>query len=121
MLSQFFILSTRGDTIIKRDCKLTCHSTNIFLQCPVRFDLKQSTSEVFFRKVKFWPGDPPPTFVRIHNLRYTTIFPRQTIYSLSFRMLTVSITSSQRSSASTSWLPPSTMFSHQPCLTFYTG
>jgi len=22
MLSQFFILSTRGDTIIKRDCKL---------------------------------------------------------------------------------------------------
>jgi len=47
MLSQFFILSTRGDTIIKRD---------------FRFDLGKQTSEVFFRKVKFWPGDPPPTF-----------------------------------------------------------
>jgi len=47
MLSQFFILSTRGDTIIKRD---------------FRFDVKQPTSETFFRKVKFWPGDPPPAF-----------------------------------------------------------
>mmetsp|Transcript_33551 Transcript_33551/g.39437 ORF Transcript_33551/g.39437 Transcript_33551/m.39437 type:complete len:130 (-) Transcript_33551:1083-1472(-) len=47
MLSQFFILSTRGDTIIKRD---------------FRFDLGKQTSEIFFRKVKFWPGDPPPSF-----------------------------------------------------------
>ena len=31
----------------------------------VRFDLGKQTSEVFFRKVKFWPGDPPPTFVSL--------------------------------------------------------
>jgi len=24
--------------------------------------LTRSTTEVFFRKVKFWPGDPPPAF-----------------------------------------------------------
>lgn len=47
MLSQFFILSTRGDTIIRRD---------------FRGELGRQTSEVFFRKVRFWPGDPPPTF-----------------------------------------------------------
>lgn len=31
----------------------------------VRFDLGKQTSEIFFRKVKFWPGDPPPTFVSV--------------------------------------------------------
>lgn len=40
-------MSTRGDTIIKRD---------------FRFDLGKQTSEIFFRKVKFWQGDPPPSF-----------------------------------------------------------
>ena len=47
MLSQFFILSTRGDTIIRRD---------------FRGDLGRQTAEVFFRKVRFWEGDPPPAF-----------------------------------------------------------
>ncbi len=63
MLSQFFILSARGDTIITRDCKnilIYRLSLNI-----VRLDLGRETSEVFFRKVKFWQGDPPPCFVRI--------------------------------------------------------
>lgn len=58
MLSQFFILSARGDTIITRDCKYIYK-----LRYIVRLDLGRETSEIFFRKVKFWQGDPPPTFV----------------------------------------------------------
>ena len=38
----------------------------------VRFDLGRQTSEVFFRKVKFWPGDPPPAFVSHTNQDYST-------------------------------------------------
>lgn len=59
MLSQFFVLSTRGDTIIRRDCKFKL----AYLRMAVRGELGKQTAEVFFRKVKFWPGDPPPTFV----------------------------------------------------------
>lgn len=50
MISQFYILSLRGDTIILRD-----YLGNV----PKR------SSEVFFRKVKFWDkegGDAPPVF-----------------------------------------------------------
>ena len=46
-LSQFFILSPRGDTIIKRE---------------YRHDAPKNTPETFFRKIKFWEGDPPPCF-----------------------------------------------------------
>jgi len=48
MISQFFILSLRGDTIVTRD---------------FRKDVVKGTAEVFFRKVKFWHGDPPPIFI----------------------------------------------------------
>ncbi|KAK9824001.1 hypothetical protein WJX72_006898 [[Myrmecia] bisecta] len=50
MISQFFILSPRGDTIITRD-----YLGNV----------PKGSSEVFFRKVKFWDGgghDAPPVF-----------------------------------------------------------
>jgi AP-4 complex subunit mu-1 len=47
MLSQFFILSARGDTIITRD---------------FRGDLAKGTNEVFFHQVKFWKGEAPPAF-----------------------------------------------------------
>eukprot|EP00357_Protocruzia_adherens_P036782 CAMPEP_0115012300 /NCGR_PEP_ID=MMETSP0216-20121206/24638_1 /TAXON_ID=223996 /ORGANISM="Protocruzia adherens, Strain Boccale" /LENGTH=439 /DNA_ID=CAMNT_0002381297 /DNA_START=30 /DNA_END=1349 /DNA_ORIENTATION=+ len=47
MLDHFFVLSARGDTIITRD---------------FRGEAYKGTSELFFRKVKFWKGDPPPTF-----------------------------------------------------------
>ncbi len=46
-ISQFFVLSPRGDTIISRD---------------YRSDCPKNTTEVFFRKVKFWKGDAPPVF-----------------------------------------------------------
>lgn len=59
MLSQFFVLSARGDTIIARDCKCSSQSDSAL----VRQELGRHTSEVFFRKVKFWQGDPPPVFV----------------------------------------------------------
>ena len=45
MLSQFFILSARGDTIISRD---------------FRGDLVKGTNEIFFRKAKLCKGDLPP-------------------------------------------------------------
>uniref|UniRef100_A0A0G4G7Y4 MHD domain-containing protein n=1 Tax=Chromera velia CCMP2878 TaxID=1169474 RepID=A0A0G4G7Y4_9ALVE len=47
MLSQVYILSPRGDTIINRD---------------FRGDIFRGTAEIFFRKVKFWGGDAPPIF-----------------------------------------------------------
>jgi len=50
MISQFYILSPRGDSIIFRD---------------FRFDLPKSTVEIFFRNVKFWDGkqqEAPPVF-----------------------------------------------------------
>uniref|UniRef100_A0A6A7GCG2 AP-4 complex subunit mu-1 n=1 Tax=Hirondellea gigas TaxID=1518452 RepID=A0A6A7GCG2_9CRUS len=50
MLSQFFILTPRGDSIIMRD---------------FRGDLPKGTADIFFRHVKFWKGkheDAPPVF-----------------------------------------------------------
>jgi len=49
-VSQFYVLSPRGDSIISRD---------------FRGDLARSTAEIFFRNVKFWNGkqqDAPPVF-----------------------------------------------------------
>jgi len=51
MLSQFFVLSLRGDTIISRD----------FRGGDIKMT-QRTASEVFFRKVKFWQGDAPPIF-----------------------------------------------------------
>ena len=47
MLSQFFILSARGDIIINRD---------------FRSDLLKTTHESFYRNVKLYKGDAPPIF-----------------------------------------------------------
>lgn len=50
MISQFFVLTPRGDSIIMRD---------------FRGDLPKGTSDIFFRHVKFWKGkqeDAPPVF-----------------------------------------------------------
>lgn len=69
MLSQFFVLSTRGDTIIRRDCKPPSSVTPM----AVRGELGKQTAEVFFRKVKFWPGDPPPTFVSSFAITFVSM------------------------------------------------
>jgi AP-4 complex subunit mu-1 len=45
MLSQFYILSARGDTIISRD---------------FRGDLVKGTNEIFFRRARLCKGDMPP-------------------------------------------------------------
>ncbi|CAD2103957.1 AP-4 complex subunit mu, putative [Plasmodium vinckei] len=47
VISQFYILSPRGDTIINRD---------------FRGDVLKGSAEIFFRKVKLHKGDPPPLF-----------------------------------------------------------
>lgn len=51
MISQFFVLSLRGDNIVFRD---------------YRGDVPKSSAEIFFRNVKFWKGEEgeeaPPVF-----------------------------------------------------------
>ncbi|KAJ7558455.1 hypothetical protein O6H91_04G040100 [Diphasiastrum complanatum] len=51
MISQFFVLSLRGDNIVFRD---------------YRGDVPKGSAEIFFRKVKFWQGEEgeeaPPVF-----------------------------------------------------------
>lgn len=51
MISQFFVLSQRGDNIVFRD---------------YRGEVPKGSAEIFFRKVKFWKGDDgeeaPPIF-----------------------------------------------------------
>ncbi|CAI0467831.1 unnamed protein product [Linum tenue] len=51
MISQFFVLSQRGDNIVFRD---------------YRGDVQKGSAEIFFRKVKFWKDDgeeeAPPVF-----------------------------------------------------------
>ncbi|KAF6152837.1 hypothetical protein GIB67_025855 [Kingdonia uniflora] len=52
MISQFFVMSQRGDNIVFRD---------------YRGDVPKGSAEIFFRKVKFWKEDEeedaPPVFV----------------------------------------------------------
>ncbi|GFP92143.1 ap-4 complex subunit mu [Phtheirospermum japonicum] len=56
MISQFFVLSQRGDNIVFRD---------------YRGDVQKGSAEIFFRKVKFWKEDgkeeAPPVFVGIYK------------------------------------------------------
>merc|ERR1711871_116296 len=46
-ISQFFVLSPRGDSIINQN---------------FRHDIPSNSPEVFYRKAKFWKGDVPPIF-----------------------------------------------------------
>ena len=77
VISQFFILSSRGDMIIFRD---------------FRRELKKGTNETFFRKANFWDedGDAPP-FFNIEGINY--------VYSKKFDLFFV-ITSKENFSPS---------------------
>ena len=59
-LSQIFILSPRGDTIIMRD---------------YRRDVPRTAAETFFRKVKFWglEGEEAPPIFIIEGVNYIHI------------------------------------------------
>ena len=76
MISQFFILSPRGDTVITRDYLgnvpkvlqalerkvWSQHAAALLASAKTRV---QGSSEVFYRKVRFWDGegqDAPPVF-----------------------------------------------------------
>ena len=82
MISQFYVLSLRGDNIIFRDCKLAkiysffgflfelCLVFKKCIYCTVdHVDVPKSSAEVFFRNVKFWKGEEgeeaPPIFVSL--------------------------------------------------------
>lgn len=47
MISQFFILTPRGDTVVSKD---------------YRGDCPRGTAEIFFRKLKSYEANPPPIF-----------------------------------------------------------
>jgi len=49
-ISQFYILSARGDKIISRDCKYEGSDFN--KPIPDRYDIVKGSEEIFFRKVK---------------------------------------------------------------------
>ncbi|CZT98857.1 hypothetical protein PFAG_03294 [Plasmodium falciparum Santa Lucia] len=55
VISQFYILSPRGDTIINRD---------------FRGDIIKGSAEVFFRNVKLYKGDAPPVFY-LNGINFT--------------------------------------------------
>ena len=60
MISQFFIVSPRGDTLIFKD---------------YRGDVPRVTSEVFWRKVKFSSGEAEPVFVSVPTSRIANASP----------------------------------------------
>ncbi|KAF8411373.1 hypothetical protein HHK36_003922 [Tetracentron sinense] len=79
MISQFFVLSLRGDNIVFRDClKFNFRFPNILLD---RGEVQKGSAEIFFRKVKFWKEDEeeeaPPVFVVMLLSRslYIVLFP----------------------------------------------
>nr|ALO18842.1 AP-4 complex subunit [Lilium davidii var. unicolor] len=53
MISQFFVLSQRGDNIVFRD---------------YRGEVQKGSAEIFFRKVKFWKGDEPEEAPPVFNV-----------------------------------------------------
>ncbi|CRH00063.1 AP-4 complex subunit mu, putative [Plasmodium relictum] len=55
VISQFYILSPRGDTIINRD---------------FRGDITKGSAEIFFRNVKLYKGDAPPLFY-LNGINFT--------------------------------------------------
>lgn len=57
MISQLFILTPRGDTVVSKD---------------YRGDCPRGMSEIFFRKLKTYTGDPPPIF-SIENVHFIHI------------------------------------------------
>ena len=69
-ISQFFILSPRGDTIISKD---------------FRGDSPPQASESLFRRVKFWDkGDAPPVFA-IDGVNYLHIRKNGLIFACTTR------------------------------------
>ncbi|THF96596.1 hypothetical protein TEA_010077 [Camellia sinensis var. sinensis] len=68
MISQFFVLSQRGDNIVFRVSQffvLSQRGDNIVFR-DYRGDVQRGSAEIFFRKVKFWKEDgeeeAPPVF-----------------------------------------------------------
>lgn len=55
VISQFYILSPRGETIINRD---------------FRGDITKGSAEIFFRNVKLYKGDAPPLFY-LNGINFT--------------------------------------------------
>ena len=69
MISQFHVLSPRGDCIITRNFRRDCPS---------------GTAEQFFRKVKFWEGGAPPIF-SMDGVHYISVCKSQILFVFTTR------------------------------------
>lgn len=84
MISQLFILSPRGDTIIKKE---------------FRYDVPKVAPEVFFRTVKFWKdGEKAPAVFNEDGVNYLHIKVRERSYNFFTRFV---------------WAPPSACMLHR--------
>uniref|UniRef100_A0A7N2MII7 AP complex mu/sigma subunit domain-containing protein n=1 Tax=Quercus lobata TaxID=97700 RepID=A0A7N2MII7_QUELO len=80
MISQFFVLSQRGDNIVFRD---------------YRGEIQKGSTEIFFRKVKFWKEDgqeeAPPVFVGMiftsKMASHSSLYPLKLILGCDFPVL----------------------------------
>ncbi|MBA0625756.1 hypothetical protein Godav_003527 [Gossypium davidsonii] len=73
MISQFFVLSQRGDNIVFRDYLYKARLKRLVIVTTDRGEVAKGSAEIFFRKVKFWKEDgqeeAPPVFVGITLLK----------------------------------------------------
>ncbi len=47
-----------------------CTIISVSIPSIVRADVPKGTADIFFRKVKFWKGDPPPVFVSTYPYEF---------------------------------------------------
>ncbi|MFQ6642247.1 hypothetical protein Gotur_018699 [Gossypium turneri] len=57
MISQFFVLSQRGDNIVFRDYLYKARLKRLVIVTTDRGEVAKGSAEIFFRKVKFWKED----------------------------------------------------------------
>ncbi|KAJ6655547.1 hypothetical protein lerEdw1_005018 [Lerista edwardsae] len=72
MLSQVFVLSSKGDRLIYKDCIL-CPSPRGWAGLSLRGDGGSDFVESFFRKITALPGDQPPIFAAHEGLHFVHV------------------------------------------------
>lgn len=102
MLSQFFVLSPRGDTIINKQSELKhrIHCFAFVLQdisrsfarlanVAVRSDVSKGSSEDFYHAVKFWKGGEPPPVFQLEDVTFAFV-KRSNLYFVATTKFNVS-------------------------------
>jgi hypothetical protein len=68
MISNFFVLSPRGDTIIFKQYRTNSHNTSSSSTETTSTAHERSNTEAFFRKIKFWDDTSMMTFSSMNAL-----------------------------------------------------